>query len=55
MSTHALALDRLGLMMQFGNNNEHHVAVRYFHYSNAGFKKPNPGLDFIALSYQREF
>ena len=55
VSTHYQFEDRLGLMMQFGNNNQHHVAVRYFHYSNAGFKKPNPGLDFIALSYQREF
>lgn len=55
VSTHYQFEDRLGLMMQFGKNNQHHVSVRYFHYSNAGLKKPNPGLDFIALSYQREF
>ncbi|MGB0924833.1 MAG: acyloxyacyl hydrolase, partial [Pseudoalteromonas shioyasakiensis] len=27
----------------------------YLHYSNAGFKSPNPGLDFISLSYARRF
>lgn len=55
VSTHYQFEDRLGLMMQFGKNNQHHVSLRYFHYSNAGLKEPNPGLDFIALSYQREF
>lgn len=47
--------DRLGLMMKFGTNDEHQVALRYFHYSNGGLKSPNPGLDYIALSYLRYF
>lgn len=47
--------DRLGLMTRFGANNEHQVALRYFHYSNGGLKSPNPGLDFISLSYMRLF
>ena len=53
VSTHYQFEDRLGLVMKFGKNNRQSVAIRYFHYSNAGFKKPNPGLDFIALNYTR--
>jgi lipid A 3-O-deacylase len=53
VSTHYQFEDRLGLVMQFGKNNQQSVALRYFHYSNAGFKRPNPGLDFIALNYTR--
>lgn len=47
--------DRLGLMTRFGKNDEHQVALRYFHYSNGGLKSPNPGLDYIAFSYMRYF
>ena len=47
--------DRLGLMTKFGTNNEHQVALRYFHYSNGGLNSVNPGLDFISLSYMRYF
>lgn len=34
--------DRLGLMTRFGTNNEHQVALRYFHYSNGGLNSVNP-------------
>lgn len=47
--------DRLGSMTKFGTNNEHQVALRYFHYSNGGLNSVNPGLDFISLSYMRYF
>ena len=55
VSTHYQFEDRLGISMRFGTYEEHQVTLRYFHYSNAGFKKPNPGLDFVALSYTRFF
>ncbi len=55
VSTHYQFEDRIGFMTEFGEHNQHHMSVRYFHYSNAGLKEPNPGLDFIALSYQHAF
>ena len=45
--------DRFGFGLRF--NGGHEVGIRATHYSNAGFKKPNPGLDFIALGYSRAF
>ncbi|MEQ3513910.1 acyloxyacyl hydrolase [Pseudoalteromonas sp. BZB3] len=52
VSTHYQFEDRLGLVYDLGDAK---VAVRYIHYSNAGFKSPNPGLDFISLSYSSFF
>lgn len=51
VSTHYQFEDRLGLVYKFGKNHKNSIALRYLHYSNAGFKSPNPGLDFISLSY----
>jgi len=51
VSTHYQFEDRLGLVYKFGKNQKESVALRYLHYSNAGFKSPNPGLDFISFSY----
>lgn len=53
ISTHYQFEDRLGIAMKFGEAEQHSVSLKYFHYSNAGIKKPNPGLDFISLSYSR--
>lgn len=53
VSTHYQFEDRLGLIMQLSATDA--VNLRYLHYSNAGFKKPNPGLDFIALGYSKAF
>ncbi|KZN65919.1 hypothetical protein N473_10145 [Pseudoalteromonas luteoviolacea CPMOR-1] len=55
VSTHYQFEDRLGIVMKFGENFSQSVALRYFHYSNAGFKSPNPGLDFISFSYSKFF
>ncbi|KZN38747.1 hypothetical protein N480_13915 [Pseudoalteromonas luteoviolacea S2607] len=52
VSTHYQFEDRLGLVYDLGQAN---VALRYIHYSNAGFKSPNPGLDFLSLSYSSKF
>ena len=51
VSTHYQFEDRIGLVSRFGQNNEKSLSLRYLHYSNAGFKSPNPGLDFVSLSY----
>jgi len=53
VSTHYQFEDRLGLVVDLGSGST--LALRYLHYSNAGFKSPNPGLDFISLSYARRF
>lgn len=55
VSTHYQFEDRVGLMTRFGRRDQHSVTLRYFHYSNGGFKTPNPGLDFVALSYAYQF
>jgi lipid A 3-O-deacylase len=49
----------LSTAFQFGNhigigtriNGAHRVGLRYSHFSNAGIKKPNPGLDLWTLTY----
>ena len=55
VSTHYQFEDRIGIATLFGAHDQHKVTLRYFHYSNAGFKKANPGLDFVALSYTQYF
>ena len=47
--------DRLGLILEFGEQLEKSVAVRYMHYSNGGLNDSNPGLDFLNLSFARQF
>jgi len=53
VSTHYQFEDRIGLVYTFGRKRIQSIAIRYLHYSNAGFKSPNPGLDFISLSYTK--
>ncbi|MBC3767192.1 acyloxyacyl hydrolase [Neptunicella marina] len=55
VSTHYQFEDRLGIVYRFGQAQQYRVALRYLHYSNAGFKRPNPGLDFVSLSFSRHF
>ncbi|HIZ51571.1 MAG TPA: acyloxyacyl hydrolase, partial [Candidatus Pseudomonas excrementavium] len=45
--------DRLGAGLKFASGSE--VGVRYFHYSNAGIKQPNDGIDMAALYYRLAF
>ncbi|MDN3380616.1 MULTISPECIES: acyloxyacyl hydrolase [unclassified Pseudoalteromonas] len=52
VSTHYQFEDRIGFVAEFGDVT---TALRYLHYSNAGFKRPNPGLDFISLSLSKRF
>ena len=55
VSTHYQFEDRLGFKMKFGEKQDTEISLRYFHYSNGGLKKPNPGLDFISLSVMKRF
>jgi hypothetical protein len=52
ISTHYQFEDRIGLVANFGHTN---MALRVIHYSNASFKEPNPGLNFLTLSVTRRF
>ena len=45
--------DRLGVGFRFGAG--HALGLRAMHYSNAGFKKPNGGLDAYSLYYQLRY
>lgn len=47
--------DRLGLAIKTGKNLQNLWSLTYFHYSNGGLQKPNPGLDFVALSYSHYY
>ncbi|MEO2267365.1 acyloxyacyl hydrolase [Pseudoalteromonas sp. YIC-656] len=52
VSTHYQFEDRIGVVYKL---DKAEIGLRYLHYSNAGFKSPNPGLDFISLSYSKRF
>ncbi|MFA5677404.1 MAG: acyloxyacyl hydrolase [Pseudomonas sp.] len=45
--------DRIGAGLRFNTGSE--VGVRYYHYSNAGIKQPNDGIDMGALYYRMSF
>ncbi|SFM62356.1 acyloxyacyl hydrolase [Variovorax sp. OV329] len=45
----------LGVGRNFGARQEHELAVRVEHFSNAGIKHPNPGQNFVQLRYAYRF
>ncbi|TLX53213.1 acyloxyacyl hydrolase [Stutzerimonas nosocomialis] len=45
--------DRIGLGLRF--NGGHEIGVRAIHYSNAGIKKPNDGVESYAVHYRVAF
>ena len=47
--------DHLGVGRNFGARNEHEISFRIQHYSNGGFKEPNPGQTFVQLRYAYRF
>lgn len=53
ISTHFQFEDRLGIGYRFGQSREYAMTLRYFHYSNGGLKSPNPGYDYISLSFSK--
>lgn len=53
LGSHYQFEDRIGLLWQIQPQTL--LALRYMHYSNAGLQKPNPGMDFLVLSYAYKF
>ena len=47
--------DMLGVGYSFGADRAEEVGVRFVHYSNAGIREPNPGINFLQLRYGRRF
>ncbi|MCJ8169634.1 acyloxyacyl hydrolase [Atopomonas sediminilitoris] len=45
--------DRLGVGLRFGEG--HDVGLRIYHYSNAGIKDPNDGVEHYSLRYRLSF
>ena len=47
--------DMLGLGYSFGSRFHNEIAVRYVHLSNGGYRKPNPGENFVQVRYAHRF
>ena len=47
--------DHLGLGRNFGEGGRHEVALRVEHFSNGGYKNPNPGENFVQIRYACNF
>ena len=45
--------DHLGIGMHLSPNSR--LSLRYSHYSNAGIKRPNPGLNVLQLNYSYQY
>ena len=45
--------DRIGVGFRFGTG--HALGLRAIHYSNAGFKQPNDGIEAYSLYYQLRY
>jgi hypothetical protein len=55
MSTAFQFSDMIGAGYQWGEQGRHTVGVRYQHLSNAGIKRPNPGINYSTLFYRYTF
>jgi len=47
--------DHVAIGRDFGNRDQHEVALRAEHFSNAGIAHPNPGENFAQLRYSYRF
>ncbi len=47
--------DRVAVGYRFGDALDSELAVRFQHYSNAGIKEPNPGINYYLLQYSARF
>lgn len=45
--------DHIGIGMHVTDNSR--LSLRYSHFSNAGIKRPNPGLDILQLTYSYQY
>jgi lipid A 3-O-deacylase len=55
LSSHFQFEDRIGAGVKIGGQHEHDLNFRYMHYSNAGIKQPNEGIDIFIFSYTYHF
>lgn len=55
MSSHFQFEDRIGVGVRVGEERKHDLNFGYLHYSNAGIKQPNDGIDIFILSYTYSF
>jgi lipid A 3-O-deacylase len=55
MSSHFQFEDRIGVGVRAGEDRKHDLNFGYLHYSNAGIKQPNDGIDIFILSYTYSF
>ncbi len=55
MSSHFQFEDRIGVGLRLGKKRKHDLNFGYLHYSNAGIKQPNDGIDIFILSYTYSF
>lgn len=46
---------QVGIGLRFGEQRSHELALRIQHVSNGGYKKPNPGDNFVQLRYALRF
>lgn len=47
--------DHVSLGIRFGDGRRHDLSLRLQHLSNGGIRRPNPGINFWMLRYQRHF
>lgn len=47
--------DHLGIGMYLGADRKDEIALRVEHFSNGGYKQPNPGVNFVQLRYSHGF
>ena len=47
--------DHVAVGRSFGDSDQHELALRVQHFSNAGIREPNPGVNFVQLRYSYRF
>lgn len=55
VGTHFEFGDIIGLGIKFGQRCQLEIGYRLIHYSNAGIRRPNPGVDFHTLRLKTDF
>ena len=55
LSTHFQFSDQIGAGVQFGQQHNQTLGLRIQHLSNAGIKRPNPGINFANIYYTYRF
>ena len=47
--------DHIGVGRRFGDRGEHEIQLRVQHFSNCGYREPNPGENFVQPRYAKRF